>query len=454
MPGREVILPKIKQIAFALFSFFLLLASSGDAAREAGFLLSPGMTHTESGLRLEFDGFGLFPVKDVELQTPKTLYLMPGGHSIGVLLRSQGIMVVGFSPVILSQDQVSYPAKEAGMETGDLILSVNGLTADTDDHLRELIAEESSAGKDLEFAVEREGKDLKIKVTPEYCTETESYRIGLFVRDNAGGVGTLTFYDQNSGIYGALGHVVTNGKSSEPIHIAQGRLLLSDITEIHKGAVGDPGEKVGSFLKGSDFGSVEINGSCGIYGKLTDLPAQPLYSYPLPAAYSHQIAKGAAQILTVVEGQEIQAYDIEIQRLLPGRKDGKNMIIEITDPELLEKTGGIIQGMSGSPILQDGKIIGAVTHVFVNDPTRGYGVFIENMLKESGILPLAAETLGGFSQSFCFREKMDHNRINYKNSQIFLGGEEENSSFCRISICHKFEGRDKNGKRKEQGLNH
>lgn len=395
-------MPKRKQIALTLFSFFLLLASTGDAARETGFFLSPGMTHTESGLRVEFDGFGLFPMKEVELKTQESVYLMPGGHSIGVLLRSQGIMVVGFSPVIVSPDQVCYPAKSAGMKTGDLILAVNELKADSDDHLRNLIAQESSEGKDLDFTVEREGQEFHVKVTPQYCSETESYRIGLFVRDNAGGVGTLTFFDQNSGIYGALGHVVTNGKSSQAIPIAQGRLLLSNITDIHRGAAGEPGEKVGSFLEGTDLGSVDLNGSCGIYGRLTGPIEQPLYSYPLPAAYSHQISAGPAKLLTVVEGQEIKAYDIEIQRLLPGRTDGKNMIIEVTDPVLLAKTGGIIQGMSGSPIIQDGRIIGAVTHVFVNDPTRGYGVFIENMLKESGILPIAAETLGNPSQSFSF----------------------------------------------------
>lgn len=435
-------MPKCRQIALALFSFFMLLASTGDAARETGFFLSPGMTHTESGLRVEFDGFGLFPMKEVELNTQETVYLMPGGHSIGVLLRSQGIMVVGFSPVIVSQDQVCYPAKSAGMKTGDLILSVNGLKADSDDHLRTLIAQESSDGKDLDFVVEREGKEQLVKVTPEFCSETKSYRIGLFVRDNAGGVGTLTFYDQNSGVYGALGHVVTNGKSSQPIHIAQGRLLLSNITDIHKGAVGEPGEKVGSFLEGSDFGSVDINGSCGIYGCLTGAIDQPLYSYPLPAAYSHQISAGPAKILTVIDGQEIKPYDIEIQRLLPGRTDGKNMIIEVTDPELLEKTGGIIQGMSGSPIIQEGRIVGAVTHVFVNDPTRGYGVFIENMLKESGILPIAAETLGNPSQSFSFCALQLKLEVFIIFSIFFLLIRRKFLPFVELVICQNFEGRD------------
>ncbi len=394
---------KPKQLAVFVSLLFLLLFSAGNA-QQAGKLISPNAAGQElvSSGRVEFDGFGLFPLKNVAVKPKETIYLVPGGHSIGVLVRSEGVMVVGFSPIIIAADQVVYPAKEAGFKAGDMILAIDGAKAESDDQVRELIAKSSRDKDEVLFQVNRGGKTIEIKVKPEYCTETKSRRIGLFVRDNTGGVGTLTYFHPETSVYGALGHVITNGKSAEPISISQGRILTAQIDEIHAGTAGTPGEKVGSFIEDTDFGSVEINNTCGIYGKLSAPLENPLFPVPLAAAYSHQISVGPAKILTVVAGQEIQAYDIAILRLLPGRSDGKNMIIEITDKSLLAKTGGIIQGMSGSPIIQNNRIIGAVTHVFVNDPSRGYGVFIENMLKESGILPEATETLGNLPQGFSF----------------------------------------------------
>jgi stage IV sporulation protein B len=394
-------LQKPKQLAVFVLILFLLLFSAGNAW-QAGKPVSPETSgKAATGLsRREFDGFGLFPLKEVAVKPKETIYLVPGGHSIGVLIRSQGVMAVGFSPVIIDDGQAVYPARDAGFKTGDVILAIDGVKAASDDQVRELIADSSREKPEILFQVERGGKTMEIRVRPEYCTETKSRRIGLFVRDNTGGVGTLTWFHPETGVYGALGHVVTNGQSTEPIHISEGRLLSAQINEIHAGAAGKPGEKVGTFVENTDFGDVEINNSCGIYGKLSAPLENPFFPIPLAAAYSHQISTGPAKILTVVAGQEIRAYDVAILRLLPGRSDGKNMILEVTDKSLLAKTGGIIQGMSGSPIIQNNRIIGAVTHVFVNDPSRGYGVFIENMLKESGILPEAAETLGNASQGF------------------------------------------------------
>ncbi|MEL7623777.1 MAG: SpoIVB peptidase [Clostridiales bacterium] len=416
---------KPKQLAVFVSILFLLLFSAGST-QQAGKLVSPMADKNLVSLgRMEFDGFGLFPLKNVAVKPKETIYLVPGGHSIGVLVRSEGVMVVGFSPVIITADQVVYPAKEAGFKAGDMILAIDGTKAESDDQVRELIAQFSQDKDEVLFQVNRSGKTIEIRVKPEYCTETKSRRIGLFVRDNTGGVGTLTYFHPETSVYGALGHVITNGKSTEPISISQGRILTAQIDEIHAGTAGTPGEKVGSFIEDTDFGSVEINNTCGIYGKLSAPLENPLFPVPLAAAYSHQISVGPAKILTVVAGQEIQAYDIAILRLLPGRSDGKNMIIEITDKSLLAKTGGIIQGMSGSPIIQNNRIVGAVTHVFVNDPSRGYGVFIENMLKESGILPEATETLGNLPQGFSLQ-----NLLQIFPSMVVY--RQENFPFCRI----------------------
>lgn len=384
---------KPKHVAVVLLSFFIFIFSANPDAAMVRLDVTP-RPQKQAVLRREFDGFGLLPIKEVNLKPKETVYLVPGGHSIGVLLRSKGVMIVGFSPVIVSPEKVVYPARDKGIEIGDLILSINDIEAESDEQVKELIAQSSISGEPIRFKIRRNQKEMVFEVTPEYCTETKSKRIGLFVRDNAGGVGTLTYYHEETGIYGALGHVIANGYSNDPIGIKQGRILLAKVEDINPGNAGIPGEKIGSFINNTDFGNVEINGTCGIYGRLNKPLSNPYFSEPLPAAYSHQISAGPAKILTVIEGEEIRAFDIEIQRLLPGRPDGKNMIIKITDQELLAKTGGIIQGMSGSPIIQNNMIVGAVTHVFVNDPTRGYGVFIENMLIESGILPETNMTLG------------------------------------------------------------
>lgn len=397
---------KPKHVAVVLLSFFVFLLLSNADVQVVGSDITPQPVKTQAALRREFNGFGLLPVKEVHLEPRETIYLVPGGHSIGVLLRSKGVMIVGFSPVIVSQDQVVYPAKEEGIEIGDLLLAVNDVEAESDEQVRDLIAQGSKAGQPIRFKLRRNQKEFTCQVLPQYCTETKSYRIGLFVRDNAGGVGTLTFYHAGTGIYGALGHVIANGQSNDPIGIRQGRILLARVEDIHPGNAGLPGEKIGAFVNNTDFGNVEKNSTCGIYGQLSKPLTNPGFPEPLAAAYYHQISAGPAKILTVIEGEEIKAFDVEIQRLLPGRPDGKNMIIKITDQELLAKTGGIVQGMSGSPIIQNNMIVGAVTHVFVNDPTRGYGVFIENMLIESGILSAVEETLDKKSEVFLLLNPM------------------------------------------------
>ncbi len=380
-----------------------LLALEGDLLKQRCYslgvnspvLVQPG--HVELQLEL----FGLIPIKKINVDVVPEINLIPGGQSIGVLLRTEGVMVVGFSPVLNEKNEPCFPARDAGIDVGDAIIEIDGIKTSTDDQVKKIIATANKEKTELAVTLKRKNKILKKVVYAQYCQDSKSYRIGLFVRDNAGGVGTLTFYDPNSKKYGALGHLITDSETNQRINIRQGKILLASVEDIRKANRGNPGEKVGAFIENSDLGNIEKNDDCGIYGVANQNLDNPLYPQAIPIAFSSQIHTGKAKILTVVKGQEIKAYDIVIEKLMTGRQDGKNMIIRISDEELLKQTGGIVQGMSGSPIIQDERIIGAVTHVFLNDPHRGYGVFIENMLLEADIIPTQEKTLGS-SQGLFF----------------------------------------------------
>ncbi len=342
---------------------------------------------------LELRLFGLIPLKKINVDVVPEIRLVPGGHSIGVLLRTEGVLVIGYSPV-LHHHEACFPAREGDIRLGDVIISINGIKVDSDDQVGKIIAEVDQPQKGLKLIICREGQKLQRIVYPQFCEDTKTYRIGLFVRDNAGGVGTLTFADPVTKKFGALGHVITDSETNQKLQIRNGKILSVSVENIQKGKAGTPGEKIGVFLENTEFGDIEKNEMCGIYGTLTTDISNKYYPEPLPVVFSNQLHPGKAQILTVVNGEQIKKYEIEIEKVLLGRSDGKNMIIRITDPELLQKTGGIIQGMSGSPIIQNEKVAGAVTHVFVNDPTRGYGVFIEKMLFEAEIINREKQILG------------------------------------------------------------
>lgn len=344
--------------------------------------VSPGKAHLE--LRL----FGLIPIKELVVDVIPPIELIPGGHSLGVVLNSKGVMVVGFAPLLAKTDTKMYPARDAGIQIGDLITSINGVKITSEMEMAKIIQSESKKQKSITFEINRKGKVFLIEVKPSYCKETGSYRIGLFVRDSAAGVGTMTFIHPKTSKYGALGHVISDTDTQEPIKVGDGKVMGSSIQSVQKGQKGRPGEKVGIFVNDNSInGNIELNTNVGIFGQMKGKISNPYYDKPIPIASASQVEEGKAKILTVVKGETIEEFEIEIKKVLSfDREDSKGMIIEVTDSDLLEKTGGIVQGMSGSPIIQGGRIIGAVTHVFVNDPTKGYGVFIEKMLIEGGII--------------------------------------------------------------------
>lgn len=349
--------------------------------------VSPGKAHLQ--LRL----FGLIPIKELVVDVIPPIELIPGGHSLGVVLNSKGVMVVGFAPLLAKSDTKMYPARDAGIQIGDLITSINGVKITSEMEMAKIIQSESQKQKNITFEINRKGKVFLIEVKPSYCKETGSYRIGLFVRDSAAGVGTMTFIDPKTNKYGALGHVISDTDTQEPIKVGDGKVMGSSIQSIQKGQKGRPGEKVGIFVNDNSInGNIELNTKVGIFGQIKGKVSNPYHEKPIPIASASQVEEGKATILTVVKGETIEEFQIEIKKVLSfDREDSKGMIIEVTDSDLLEKTGGIVQGMSGSPIIQGGRIIGAVTHVFVNDPTKGYGVFIEKMLIEGGIIGKSEE---------------------------------------------------------------
>jgi stage IV sporulation protein B len=338
---------------------------------------------------VDFKLLGLIPVRTVEVDVLPSLKIVPGGHSIGVVLHSQGVIVVGISPVLNTKDQYVTPAKDSGIVVGDVMLSINGNPVQSDAQVAELIDESGKNNQPIDVLIKRGDNRLHVSLTPVLCKDTKRYRIGLFVRDSAAGVGTLTFFEPQSQNYGALGHVITDSDTNQPIDCNQGKIVLATVSGIQHGKRGQPGEKIGVFIEESQLlGDIKKNTPFGIYGNLNTPVENNLYPEALPVASMSQVQTGAAEILTVVDGQTIEKFSIEIQKInYQEAPEGKGLVIKVTDPRLLDKTGGIVQGMSGSPIIQNGRVIGAVTHVFVHDPTRGYGVFIDWMLMESGLIP-------------------------------------------------------------------
>ncbi|WP_158735200.1 SpoIVB peptidase [Alteribacillus sp. YIM 98480] len=325
------------------------------------------------------------PKKQSKIKTLPDIKLVPGGDSIGVKLQSDGIMIVGFHEIAADKGRIS-PAKEAGMKVGDRIISINGKKVNQLEDVVQIL-ENAKTSESLQVKVKRNNEERKLNVKMHQGKKGNV--IGAYIRNAASGVGTLTFYEPKSGKFGALGHVIADSDTKKPIIVEDGTIVRSSVRSIERGANGKPGEKQAVLSTDNDIlGKVTKNSSFGVFGHLDKdrLLKKPFFSKPLPIAFAHEVKKGPAEILTVVEGEKIEKFEIEIVQSVPQmHAASKGMVIKVTDDELLEKTGGIIQGMSGSPIIQDGKIIGAVTHVFVNDSTSGYASHIEWMLEEAGI---------------------------------------------------------------------
>ncbi|WHX39248.1 SpoIVB peptidase [Mesobacillus sp. AQ2] len=339
--------------------------------------------HGKDEMVLELAGF---PVKKVDVNVLKDFKVRPGGQSIGVKLNTVGVLVVGHHQVQADEGKVS-PGELAGIKKGDIITEINGQQIEKMADVGPFVKQAGADGKPLDVVIKRENEKIKTQLQPKKDVNENTYKLGLYIRDSAAGIGTMTFYHPQSKKYGALGHVISDMDTKKPIVVEDGQIVRSTVTSIEKGGKGNPGEKLARFSSDREvIGNIRRNSPFGIFGELNKDITNGVFDKPLPIALSHQVKEGPAKILTVVNNDEVNLFDIEIVSTIPQKFPAtKGMVIKVTDPELLEKTGGIVQGMSGSPIIQDNKLVGAVTHVFVNDPTSGYGVHIEWMLNEAGI---------------------------------------------------------------------
>jgi len=327
---------------------------------------------------ISYKYLGLIPLKEAEVQVEKPVYVIPGGIPIGIYMETKGILIVGTGKVT-GIDGLSYEPAYRIVQGGDYIQAVNGKPVSDKEELMDCVRE--SEGREVVLDLERKGENIQIKVSPVQ-TGTDEYKLGIWVRDNTQGIGTLTFLTED-GRFGALGHGINDVDTGTLMELSEGKLYDTNIVEIKKGEKGTPGELSGTIRYRDDLicGQILENTPVGIFGSGLERLYGKIPGDVMQVGYKQEIKPGEAWIRSSVDGS-IRDYRVEIIEIHKKEEDiNKGIILKVTDPELLELTGGIVQGMSGSPILQNGKIIGAVTHVFVQDSTKGFGVFIENMLQ-------------------------------------------------------------------------
>ena len=336
-----------------------------------------GKNESDENVKLTANLFGLFDVKDITVNLIDSIEVVPIGDIVGVKLYTDGVLVVGMSEISGSK-----PYEDAGIKEGDRIIKINEKTVTCTADLIETV--NSSNGNTMQVIYVRDGHENETSIKPVEVSDN-IYKIGLWVRDTAAGVGTVTYYEPATNSFAALGHGIIDIDTDKLIEISSGEFVTTNIVSIDKGVEGNPGKINGSIENQETIGEIFKNTSFGVFGNLknksvfgTDL------TKTMPVALRDEIKTGKASIICTLENNEKKEYEIEIQKIyLNNNLNNKSMQVKVTDEELLEKTGGIIQGMSGSPIIQNGKFIGALTHVLVQSPTEGYAVFADMMIKKS-----------------------------------------------------------------------
>ena len=328
--------------------------------------------------RLGLKLFGRFQFKEIQLDVVDTHYAIPCGIPVGIYLKSNGVLVIGTGRIQCQNGEEVEPAYGV-LQSGDYIEAING------EPLRDKEALISnlnhSGGQEALLRVRRNGEEMEIRMNPVQASDG-NYKLGAWVRDDTQGIGTMTYVDTN-GNFGALGHGISDSDTGEVVEIKEGALYETEIMGIEKGSAGNPGVMAGVIYygPGSRLGTIEANTKVGIFGKVNEKLQRSLHGEAVEIGYRQDVKKGQAWVRSDVSG-EVRDYEIEIQRVdYNPIQENKSLVIRVVDEELLRLTGGIVQGMSGSPILQDGKLVGAVAHVFVQDSTRGYGIFVEDMMR-------------------------------------------------------------------------
>ncbi|MCL1845925.1 MAG: SpoIVB peptidase [Defluviitaleaceae bacterium] len=322
--------------------------------------------------------FGV-PLRRIALDVVPEIEVVPLGVAIGVRINTDGVMVLGTSSFQGENGEIFHPAEDI-LRGGDLILRANDEPIQYKEDLENFVAESTG---EITFLIRRDDDEFEVAITPEIAAKDNTRRIGVWVRDSTKGIGTLTFFCPESGDFGALGHGILDVDTKTLLSVRSGRIMPSTVTSVQRGVRGVPGELEGEVDTSVSLGTISINCTSGIFGTLAPDVCTQFENLPrYPIANRTQIQEGPATVLTNVSGTEVASYELEIESVnLNPADETKGFVIRITDDDLLRQTGGIVQGMSGSPILQNGHIIGAITHVFVQDPTRGYGIFIENMVR-------------------------------------------------------------------------
>ena len=352
--------------------------------------LLPLSLHPENGAdshAAELRLFGMIPVKRVSVVPLEQTEVCLGGEPFGIRMLMAGAMVVSLGSVKTAAGEVT-PAADSGITVGDILQTINGKPVTGSRDLQEAVAE--SAGKPVQVTLLRGDSQLAVQVQPAYASLLNRWQTGMWVRDSTAGIGTVTYYtagENDSVQFAGLGHPVCDADTGGSIPLASGDVAAVDVTEVTKGTAGKPGALHGRFDRSADTGTLLANTACGVFGEMTHLPDKQIM---LPLGLSQEIRRGEAEIWSTLKGTSPQRYTVEIEEIRRNDPSMRDLVIHVTDERLLEAAGGIVQGMSGSPIVQDGRLVGAVTHVFVKDPTRGYGIFAENMYAESTEPLLAA----------------------------------------------------------------
>lgn len=340
--------------------------------------LSSRHTEENSGdLQIDLKMFGIIPFSKVQVRVIDQMQVAVLGQPFGMKLYTKGVLVVDLTDVATENGNFN-PAKQAGIKKGDYVLSVNGKEISTNEDLVSVV--QASGGNSLKLKILRNNKEMTFNVAPVMSSDTNTYKIGIWVRDSSAGIGTLTFYSPSTDIICGLGHGVCDEDTGELLNLKSGEIVSAEIFSVEKGVKGTPGQLKGR-LSADTLGRIQLNCNGGVYSLITgEIPIDNLTEVALKT----EVQNGSAQILCTIDGKTPQLYDCEVE-IKKSKFDSatQNMIVTVTDTRLLEATGGIVQGLSGSPILQNGKLVGAVTHVLIDDPTKGYGIFAENMLENA-----------------------------------------------------------------------
>ncbi|MDO4485394.1 MAG: SpoIVB peptidase [Bacillota bacterium] len=340
------------------------------------------------GLVLSIAAIGyLIPQEDKEAAVPVVAerVLIPGGQSVGVKMDVRGVLIVGLEEIEGKDGNIVNPGLLSGLQIGDMIMKINDKDVYRADEVQSMVNEIKDT---VTLKVKRNDEILNVDINPVQAGEDGLYKLGIWVKDKTAGIGTLTYYDPVNSTFGALGHGIVDPQTSCILSVETGLLLESQVQEVQEGKSGEPGEIRGIFYHTNEpLGSLEKNSGFGVFGTAYHPIENTLYSKPIAVGSQEQVQLGKAYILSTLSNNEIKRFEVEIEKIEKQKKPSdKSMVIKVTDEELLEECGGIVQGMSGSPIIQNNRLIGAVTHVFVNDPQRGYGIFVEWMLQESNFV--------------------------------------------------------------------